>query len=116
MTSEPQHIVSRYLQRRVLLLSLILLALLFAITATLARTYHVREEGLAREWSDKGNTDLSSGKPAMALEDFRNSLSYAPDNPVVQLHLAEALLADGRLTEARSYFLISGTVLRDRAR
>jgi Tfp pilus assembly protein PilF len=82
---------------------MILLGLLFVVTATLARTYHAREEGLAKVWSDRGNRDLSSGKPGTALEDYRNSLSYAPDNTDVQLHLAEALLADGRLAEARSY-------------
>ena len=88
-----------------LLLSLLLLALLFAITATLARTYHAREEGLVSEWFQKGNADLAAGKPAQAFEDFRNSLSYGPENPDVQLRLAEALLADGRFTEARSYLL-----------
>jgi Tfp pilus assembly protein PilF len=82
---------------------MILLALLYVVTAALARSYHVREEALARDWSERGNRHLSSGKPATALEDYRNSLSYAPDNPDVQLHLAEALLADGRLTEAKAY-------------
>jgi len=100
---EPQHIVSRYLQQRVLLLSLVLLALLFVVTAALSRAYHVREEALARYWAEKGNTDSSGHKLATAFEDYRNSLFYAPGNPDVQLHLAEALLADGRLTEARSY-------------
>jgi Tfp pilus assembly protein PilF len=89
----------------VLLSSLILLALMFAITAALARTYHAREEGLVTEWFQKGNADLAAGKPALAFEDFRNSLSYGPDHPDIQLHLAEALLADGRFTEARSYLV-----------
>jgi tetratricopeptide (TPR) repeat protein len=89
----------------VLLFSLILLALLFVITAALARTYHASEEGLASEWFQKGNTDLANGKPALALEDFRNSLSYGPGNRNVQLRLAEALLADARYTEARSYLV-----------
>jgi tetratricopeptide (TPR) repeat protein len=88
----------------VLLLSLVPLGLLFVITVTLARTYHVRQEGLARQWFQKGNTDLSGGQPRLAFEDFRNALSYNPENNLVQLRLAEALLADGRLTEARSYF------------
>jgi Tfp pilus assembly protein PilF len=48
---------------------------------------------------------LAAGKPAQAFEDFRNSLSYGPGNPEVQLHLAEALLADGKYTEARSYLV-----------
>jgi len=105
VNSEPQNIVSRYAQRRVLLFSLLLLALLFAITAALARTYHAREEGLVSEWFQKGNTDLADGKPTQAFEDFRNSLSYGPENTDVQLRLAEALLADGRFTEARSYLV-----------
>jgi tetratricopeptide (TPR) repeat protein len=103
--SETENIVSRYLQRRVLLLSLILLALLFVITAALARTYHAQEEGLAEEWLQKGNANLAAGKPVQAFEDFRNSLAYSPENPAVQLHLAEALLADDRFAEARSYLV-----------
>lgn len=105
MSSDPQNIVSRYVQRRVLLLSLLLLALLFAITAALARTYHAREEGLVSEWFQKGNADLANGKPGQAFEDFRNSLSYGPENPAVQLRLAEALLSDGRFNEAHSYLV-----------
>ncbi len=81
------------------------LALLFALTATLARTYHVREAGLVQEWFQVGNQDMSAGLPVKALEDFRNALAYDPENSQVQLRLAEALLADGRLTEARSYLL-----------
>ncbi len=91
------------MQQRVLLLSVVLLALLFAITAALAGSYHLREEGLAAEWLQRGNADIAAGKPARAFEDFRNSLFYGPENSAVQLHLAEALLADGRFTEARSY-------------
>ena len=53
----------------------------------------------------KGKQDLADGKPAQAFEDFRNSLSYGPENTNVQLRLAEALLADGRFTEARSYLV-----------
>ncbi len=104
MTTESTNIASRYLQRRVLLLSLVPLGILFVITVTLARTYHVRQEGLARDWFRRGNADLAAGQPRLAFEDFRNALSYDPENNFVQLRLAEALLADGRLTEARSYF------------
>jgi Tfp pilus assembly protein PilF len=102
---EAQNIVSRYVQQRALLFSAALLTMLFVITAALARTYHAREEGLAAEWLQEGNADLANGKPAQAFEDFRNSLSYGPDDPAVQLRLAEALLADGRSNEARSYLV-----------
>jgi len=105
VASELSNIALRYVQRRVLLLSLVPLGLLFALTVTLARTYHAREEGLVQEWFRQGNQDMAAGQPAKALEDFRNALSYAPDNDLVQLRLAEALLADGQLAEARSYFV-----------
>jgi tetratricopeptide (TPR) repeat protein len=78
---------------------------LSAITAALARTYHAREEGLVSEWFQKGNADLAAGKPSLAFEDFRNALSYGPDNPEVQLRLAEVLLAGSQYTEARTYLL-----------
>jgi tetratricopeptide (TPR) repeat protein len=100
-----QHIASRYVERRVLLLSGVLLAALFAVTAVLARTYHAREEGLAAEWLERGNADLAAGRHAQAFEDFRTSLSYGPDSRDVQLRLAEALLADGRFNETRSYLV-----------
>ena len=112
MIAEPQNIVSRYVQRRALLPSLVLLVLLFLITAALLRTYHAREEGLTEQWFQKGNTELAKGKPVLALDDFRNSLSYGPRNPGVQLRLAEALLADagqvayedGDYLKAETYF------------
>lgn len=105
MIAESQNIVLRYVQRRVLLFSLVLLTLLSIITAALARAYHAREDGLVEEWFQNGTADLAAGNPGKAFEDFRNSLSYGPENTRVQLRLAEALLADGRFSEARSYLV-----------
>jgi Tfp pilus assembly protein PilF len=104
VSEDPSNIALRYIQRRVLFLSLIPLGLLFAVTVTLARTYRAREAQLAQEWFQRGNNDFSAGKPATAADDFRNALSYDPDNSQIQLRLAEALLNAGRLTEASSYF------------
>jgi tetratricopeptide (TPR) repeat protein len=100
-----QNVASRYVERRVALFSAALLALMFGVTALLARSYHAREEGLAAEWYQLGSRELDAGKPERAIEDFRNSLSYGPDNREVQLRLAEALLADGRFSETRSYLV-----------
>ena len=93
------------MQRRILLLSLIPLAFLFSITVTLARSYHARENALAKQWLGEGNAHMEAGRPEAALEDFRNALSYDPENDSIQLHLAESLLADNRLREARAYFV-----------
>ena len=100
----PSNIALRYLQRHVLALSLLPLGLLFTLTATLAREFHVREQRLVREWFRQGNQDFAAGQTRKALEDFRNALSYDPENSLVQQRLAEALLADGQLDEARTYF------------
>ncbi|MBZ5642625.1 MAG: tetratricopeptide repeat protein [Acidobacteriia bacterium] len=81
------------------------LGLLFALTVALARSYHTREDALVRQWFQAGNRDLSAGQPRQAFEDFRNALAYDPENRLVQLRLAEALLADGQLSEARSYLV-----------
>ncbi len=105
MISDSQNIASRYEQRRILLVSLILLGLLFVITAALARTYHAREAGLAMEWATEGNAVLEKGDAGQAIKDFRNSLSYGPEDLLVQLHLAEALLSVGRATEAHAYLV-----------
>lgn len=105
MSTAPSNIALRYSQRRVLLLSLVPLVLLFLITVTLSRTYHVREQHLAQQWFAQGNRDLASGNPSEALADFRNALSYEPGNELFQLRLAEALLAGDRLPEANSYLL-----------
>ena len=47
---ESSNIALRYIQRRVLFFSLLPLGLLFAVTLTLARTYHAREAALAGKW------------------------------------------------------------------
>jgi tetratricopeptide (TPR) repeat protein len=103
METRSSHIGSRYVERRVLLLSGLLLGALFAVTAALARSYHAREQDLAAEWFRRGNAELAAGRPAQAFEDFRTSLAYGPDSRDVQLKLAEALLADGRYNETRTY-------------
>jgi tetratricopeptide (TPR) repeat protein len=105
MATDSSNIAIRYLQRRVLLLTLIPMGVLFALTVTLAGSYHAHEEELVRSWFKKGTADLAAGQPRKAFEDFRNALSYDSENHLVQLRLAEALLADGQLTEARSYLM-----------
>jgi len=105
MATESSNIALRYLQQRVLLLSLIPLGLLFVITVTLVGSYHAHEEQLVRSWFKQGTADLAAGQSRTAIEDFQNALSYDSENRLVQLRLADALLADGRFAEARSYLV-----------
>jgi Tfp pilus assembly protein PilF len=105
MATGITNIAARYIQRRVLLLSVILLGILFAVTVVLARSYHAWESEFAQQWIRTGNQDLKAGRANEAIKDFRNALNYDPEDNLVQLRLAEALLAAGRLPEAHAYFL-----------
>jgi tetratricopeptide (TPR) repeat protein len=91
--------------RRVLLLSLVILVLLFVATSFAARFYHAKEASLAQLWFKRGNQQLQAGQAEAALEDFRNALSYSPDNQQFEFRLAQALVAADRLEEAESYLL-----------
>lgn len=105
MATEHVNIGARYVQRRVLLLSLLLLAILFVVTVVVARSYHAWESGFAEAWIQQGNEDLKAGRGSAAIKDFQNALNYDPENNLVQMRLAEALLAGGRIPEAHAYLL-----------
>jgi tetratricopeptide (TPR) repeat protein len=94
--------------RRVLLLSLLVLLVLFVATTFAARFYHAKQAALAQQWFARGDQDLKAGNAASALEDFRNALSYSPDNNLFEFRLAQALVAADRLAEAESYLLALG--------
>jgi tetratricopeptide (TPR) repeat protein len=91
--------------RRVLLLSLVILLLLFVGTSFAARFYHAQQASLAQQWFERGEGQLKAGQAQTALEDFRNALSYSPDNKLFEYRLAQALVAADRLVEAESYLL-----------
>jgi predicted Zn-dependent protease len=89
----------------ILLLSLLGLAIFFAIAGVTARLFHARERSLGQEWYARGQADLKASKAQVAIEDFRNALAYSPDNPLYRLHLALALTAANRTDEARAHLL-----------
>jgi len=83
----------------------VLLILLFVITAFAVRSFHAMEEGLAEGWNRRGEQDLAAGRPATALDDFRNALYHSRGNALYQLRLAQALAATGQYQQARAYLL-----------
>jgi tetratricopeptide (TPR) repeat protein len=83
----------------------LLIVILFFITEGVARGYHVKLHELAGQWFESGQKDLSEGNANAALADFRNALVYEPEDPRIQFRLTQALIADGRDEEARSYLL-----------
>lgn len=83
----------------------------FGVTGMAARTYRSQRRALADEWHRRGTAELASGKPEIALADFRAGLTYGRENLTdeqqeeYELDLAEALAATGRLEESQSYLL-----------
>jgi tetratricopeptide (TPR) repeat protein len=63
------------------------------------------ESDLAMRWSARGEQAMQARLPAAAAEDYRNALSYDPDNRQYRLRLAQALLAANRWNEARAHLI-----------
>ncbi len=84
-------------------LSTLLLIPMFTITGVVVRVFHQKQASIATAWEKAGNTNLQTGRANEAIEDFRNSLLYSPDNGKLQLELAEALAAHGQTDEAENY-------------
>ena len=84
-------------------LSVVGLAVLFAVTGFAVSLYHARYESLGREWHARGEADLNAGKALKAVVDFRTALVYARDSDADQLDLARALMAANRTDEAKAY-------------
>ncbi|HVB34352.1 MAG TPA: tetratricopeptide repeat protein [Patescibacteria group bacterium] len=89
----------------VLLTALAALGIMFGITEVAVGFYHTKQTELAQMWFQKGSSALASERPQEAIGDFRNALSYDPDNSSYQLRLAQALTAASRNVEAESYLL-----------
>ncbi|HXJ97164.1 MAG TPA: hypothetical protein VMT20_30360 [Terriglobia bacterium] len=84
-------------------LSVVGLAVLFAVTGFAVSLYHAKYEALGLEWHERGEGDLKAGKALRAVVDFRTALVYARDSDADQLDLARALMAANRSNEAKAY-------------
>lgn len=85
-------------------LSLLTIAF-FVFTFGLSRLYAQKQQQLSRYWFTHALSALAASQPADAISDLRTSLLYSRENPRYLFTLAQALEADGRIPEARSYFL-----------
>ena len=86
---------------------LIVLAIIagFAVTKWYVSYLRNLESTLAQRWFMRGEDAIAKNYPAVAVEDYRNALAYDNGNQQYRLRLAEALMKQGRLTEARAYLL-----------
>ena len=89
----------------VLSLTAAIVIVLFFLTGFITRGYHQKLGALGRQWFEAGEQQLKSGNAAAALADFHTALVYSPDDAQIQFQLAQALAAEGRSSEARSYLL-----------
>lgn len=100
-----EHRFKTFLHSRetVLTASALIVLILFVITGAVARSYHEKLHALAGQWFAAAEKDLEAGNAQRALSDLRNALVYEPEDPRIQFRLAQALVADNRDEEARSY-------------
>jgi Tfp pilus assembly protein PilF len=87
-----------------LLTLLAVTVLLFTATVFLFRAFSDLRARLSQRWLNRGEAALRSGHPAAAVEDLRSALAYSPGQRTIEIELAEALAAAGRIQEATSYF------------
>jgi tetratricopeptide (TPR) repeat protein len=99
------HRLELFLRARetVLIACVLVVVVLFLVTGAVTRVYHEKLHQLAGQWFTTAQKELNSGNAAAALVDLRNALVYEPEDPRIQFRLAQALMADGRDEEARSY-------------
>jgi len=92
----------------ILLASAAALLVLFTVVGFASNLYHQKRTALALEWYTRGEANLQvkdARHATGAIDDFRTALVYSPQNDLYRLHLAEALMAAGRVDEARTYLL-----------
>lgn len=83
----------------------IALAPAFSVTAFVTAAHREHQRTLAHEWDTRGQIALENGRPAAAVEAFRNALRFAREDRDLRLRLGESLAAAGRIAEARAYLL-----------
>lgn len=76
--------------------------LLIGVTA-LSELFHSQQDALADRWSGRGDADLAGENYKAAVNDYRTALRYTRDGYPQQLGLAEALIGEQRIDEARVY-------------
>ncbi len=101
--TRPQGFLWSLERETLVLISLVLLVVLFAITGFTVKRYHASQLALGGRWYQRGEAALRANQPEEAVDDFHTALVYARDNTVYQMRLAEALVKANHLAEADVY-------------
>ncbi len=88
-------------------LAITLLMILAGVVLTqyLVNLHRTTEQSLARRWFTRGEEAMQANLPKFAADAYRTALNYDRENEQYRLRLAQALLADNRLAEARAHLL-----------
>ena len=92
-------------RQSVVLVSLLCLGALFVIVGFVTRKFRENEQRMAREWYERGVTEMKAGNAEAALDPLRTALVYSRENPEYELTLAQALVAGQHYSEAQTYLL-----------
>ncbi len=102
---ERHQVRTLVLKDAVALLSILFITVLLAIaTHFLFKSYSDHREELATRWFNRGTVAMQAQHPALAIDDFRSALLYAPGQRQLEIALASALASAGHIQEATAYF------------
>jgi tetratricopeptide (TPR) repeat protein len=99
----PQGFLWSLERESLVVVSIVLLAIFFAITGFVTRRYHATQAALGGHWYQRGEAALKANQPLKAVNAFHTALVYSRDNSTYQMRLAEALVKADRLSEAEVY-------------
>jgi tetratricopeptide (TPR) repeat protein len=99
----PQGFLWRMERETLVIFSIVLLAIFFAITGFVVKRYHATQKALGGRWYQNGAAALNAQKPLEAVDAFHTALVYSRDNSAYQMSLADALVRAKRFGEAEVY-------------
>ncbi len=93
-------------RREILVLAVLLgiTAAAFAGVTALVHRFRSWQGALVAHTYARGQQALAAGQPARAIEEFRSTLHFNPDDRAARISLAQALMTENRLDEAEAYF------------
>ena len=96
-----------YLKKEPVILTVLAVAsvLFFVLVTGLSHAFDAQQESLGSRWFARGVADLKAAHYQPAVSDLRAALQYSREDYEYQLKLAEALIGDGRNSEAAAYLV-----------
>lgn len=95
-----------YRREPVIIAGLVIAAAVLWVATTFAtKAYAARQQQLAGQWFERGETDMRAGRLAAAVQELRTALAYSHENFEYRLRLAEALAEQRQTRQAQAHLL-----------